>query len=157
MATTRSGNSQHTSSAGAGTPFMSAKSMATRRISAATERPHRTATYAVVRDANARDERFNFGRVLGTALISLLTALIGTGLVSMVTLYARVSTITDSVARTQAQLDKQVEHAVDREEYLRRDRETQRALERMATKDELREVNETLRSIQESISPRRRY
>ena len=74
----------------------------------------------------------------------------------MVTLYARVSTITDSVARTQAQLDKQVEHAVDREEYLRRDREIQRALERMATKDELRDVNDTLRSIQESISPRRR-
>jgi hypothetical protein len=54
------------------------------------------------------------------------------------------------------QLDKQVEHLVDREEYLRRDREIQRALERMATKDELRDVNDTLRSIQESISPRRR-
>jgi galactokinase len=74
----------------------------------------------------------------------------------MVNLHARVSTITDSVVRTQAQLDKQVEHAVDREEYLRRDREIQRALERMATKDELREVNETLRSIQESIAQRRR-
>jgi hypothetical protein len=71
-------------------------------------------------------------------------------------LYARVSTIADSVARTQIQLDKQVEHAVDRKEYLRRDREIQRARERMATKDELRDVNDTLRSIQESISPRRR-
>jgi hypothetical protein len=30
------------------------------------------------------------------------------------------------------------------------------ALERMATKDELRDVNETLRSIQESIAPHRR-
>ena len=48
------------------------------------------------------------------------------------------------------------EHSVDREEYLRRDREIQHALERMATKDELRDVNDTLRSIQESISPRRR-
>jgi hypothetical protein len=63
---------------------------------------------------------------------------------------------TDSVGCTQTQLDKQVEHAVDREEYLRRDREIQRALERMATKDELREVNDTLRSIQESIAPRHR-
>jgi hypothetical protein len=44
------------------------------------------------------------------------------------------------VARTQAQPDKQVEHAVDR----------------MATKDELPDVNETLRSIQESIAPPRR-
>jgi galactokinase len=60
------------------------------------------------------------------------------------------------VARTQTQLDKQVEHAVEREQYLRRDREVQRALERMATKDELRDVNDTLRSIQESIAPRRR-
>ncbi|MGA8597918.1 MAG: hypothetical protein WB676_24650 [Bryobacteraceae bacterium] len=85
-----------------------------------------------------------------------LYALIGTGVVSMATLYARVSAITDSVARTQTQLDKQMEYAVDREEYLRRDREIQRALERMATKDELRDVNDTLRSIQESISPRRR-
>jgi hypothetical protein len=71
-------------------------------------------------------------------------------------LYVRPGTIADSVARTQIQLDKHAEHAVDREEYLRRDREIQRALERMATKDELRDVNETLRSIQESISPRRR-
>ena len=52
--------------------------------------------------------------------------------------------------------DKQVEHCVDREEYLHRDREIQSALERMATKDELRDVNDTLGSIQESISPRRR-
>jgi hypothetical protein len=57
-------------------------------------------------------------------------------------LYARVSTITDSAARTQTQLDKQIEHSVDREECLRRDREIRRALERMATKDELRETNE---------------
>jgi hypothetical protein len=100
--------------------------------------------------------RFHFGRTLGTALISLLTALIGTGVVSMINLYARVGAIADSVARTQTQLDRQVEHSVDREEYLRRDREIQHALELMATKDELRDVNDTLRSIQESISPRRR-
>ena len=71
-------------------------------------------------------------------------------------LCARVGTIADSVACKQAQLDKQVEHSVDREEYLRRDREIQRALERTATKDERRDVNDTLRSIQESISPHRR-
>jgi hypothetical protein len=128
--------------------------MATRRSTAASERSHRTATYAVVHDAAMRDGNFHFGRVLGTALISLLTALIGTGVVSMIKLYARVSTIADSVVRTQTQLDKQVEHSVDREEYLRRDREIQRALERITTKDELRDVNDTLRSIQESISPR---
>jgi hypothetical protein len=74
------------------------------------QRSQRTATYAVVRDASAHDG-FQFGRVIGTALISLLTALIGTGVVSMVTLYARVSTIPDSVAHTQTQLDKQVEGA----------------------------------------------
>jgi hypothetical protein len=45
----------------------------------------------------------------------------------MVKLYARVGMTADSVVRTQTQLDKQVEHAVDREEYLRRDREIQRA------------------------------
>ena len=44
-----------------------------------------------------------------------------------------------------------VEYALDREEYLRLDGEIQCALEHMATKDELRDVNETLRSIQESI------
>ena len=74
----------------------------------------------------------------------------------MINLYAHVGAIADSVARTQVQLDKQIEHAVDQEEYLRRDREIQRALERMATKDELRDVNDTLRSIQESIAPPRR-
>ncbi|MFZ0592934.1 MAG: hypothetical protein WAM39_20920 [Bryobacteraceae bacterium] len=96
------------------------------------------------------------GRILGTALISVLTALIGTGVVSMINLYARVGAIADSVTRTQTQLDKQVEHAADREEYLHRDREIQRALERMATKDELRDVKETLRSIREWIAPHRR-
>lgn len=74
----------------------------------------------------------------------------------MANLYLHLGIIADSVARTQSQLDKQVEHFVDREEYLRRDREIQRALERMATKDELLDVNDTLRSIQESIGPRRR-
>ena len=49
-----------------------------------------------------------------------------------------------------------MEHWVDREEYLRRDREIQSALARMAAKDELRDVNDTLRSIQESISRDRR-
>ncbi|MFZ0589609.1 MAG: hypothetical protein WAM39_03950 [Bryobacteraceae bacterium] len=92
--------------------------MATRRSSAAPKRSHRTATYAVVHGVAAREGNFHFGRILGTALISLLTALIGTGVVSMINLYARVSTIADSVARTQAQLDKQLEHSVDREEYL---------------------------------------
>jgi hypothetical protein len=81
---------------------------------------------------------------------------VATGRSSHVNRYARVGTITDSAARTQAQIDKQIEHSVDREEYLRRDREIQHALERMATKDELRDVNDTLRSIQESISPHRR-
>jgi hypothetical protein len=75
---------------------------------------------------------------------------------SNVNRYARVGATTDSVRCTQTQLDKQVEHAVDREEYLRRDREIQRALERMATKDELRDVNDTLRPIQDTIAPRRR-
>ena len=64
---------------------------------------------------------------------------------------ARGVSITDYGRKSQ--LDKQVEHYVDREECLRRDREIQRALERMATKDELRDVNDILRSIQESISP----
>ena len=75
---------------------------------------------------------------------------------SHVNRYARVGATADSIGCTQTQLDKQIEHSVDREEYLRRDREIQRALERMATTDELRDVNDTLRSIQESISPHRR-
>ena len=57
---------------------------------------------------------------------------------------------------TPTYIDKHVEHSVDREECLRRDREIQRAMERMATKDELWDVNATLRSIQESIAPHRR-
>jgi hypothetical protein len=68
----------------------------------------------------------------------------------------RVATVSDSVARTQTHLDKQLEHSVDREEYLRRAREIHHALDRMATKDELPDVNDTLRSMQESIAPRRR-
>ncbi|MGA8597920.1 MAG: hypothetical protein WB676_24660 [Bryobacteraceae bacterium] len=35
-----------------------------------------------------------------------------------------------------AQIDKQIEHSVDGEKYLRREREIQRTLERMATKDD---------------------
>ena len=70
--------------------------------------------------------------------ISVQTQLPGLG--RMAHFYVRFGSITNSLARTQAQLDKQVEHAVDREEHLRRDREIQRALERMASKDELRNV-----------------
>lgn len=42
------------------------------------------------------------------------TALIGTGVVSMVNLYARVGTITDSVARTQTQPDRSVSLSCDK-------------------------------------------
>ena len=66
------------------------------------------------------------------------------------------ATITDSMACKQAQIDKLIEHSVDREEYLRRDREIRRAMERIATNYELRDVNATLRPIQESVSPHRR-
>jgi hypothetical protein len=123
---------------------------------------------ALVGDLRRRGPEVGFGEVQRSAIIGRSIAKNATesresgAIVSqqvetaMVNFYARVSTIADSVARTQTQLDKQVEHAVDREEYLRRDREIQRALERMATKDELRDVNDTLRSIQESIAPRRR-
>ena len=79
--------------------------MGAKRSSTA-ERAGRTATYAVVHDLPVRDDRFHFGRTIGTALISLLTALIGTGVVAMINIYARVGTITDSVVRTQSQLDK---------------------------------------------------
>jgi hypothetical protein len=68
-------------------------------------------------------------------------------------LWSRVIQLTYSVGRREAQFSEQLQHAVDREEYLRRDREVQHALERMATKDELRDVNDTLRSIQQSIAP----
>ena len=45
-----------------GHSFCESKLMATRRSGAASERPHRTATYAVVQNARAREGSFNFGK-----------------------------------------------------------------------------------------------
>lgn len=87
---------------------------------------------------------FDFNRVLGTTVIGLLATLITTGILSMVTLYARVGTLTDNVQRIETTLARHLDHAVDRDEYLRRDAQIQKAIDSMATKDDLRQLRETI-------------
>ncbi len=79
-----------------------------------------------------------------SAIIGLLATLIATGIISTVSLYTRVATLTEDVQRTEAQLQKHLEHAVDKDDYLRRDNEIRNAINSMATKDDLRELRDVL-------------
>src|SRR5256885_2148707 len=76
-------------------------------------------------------------RPLASAIIGLLCSLIATGIVSMVSLYSHVETLTEDVRRTEVALGRHLEHSVDRDEWLRRDAQVQRSIDAMATKDDL--------------------
>jgi CHASE1-domain containing sensor protein len=101
--------------------------------------------------ARVRSERFNLSNTVGVAIIGLLVSLVGTGIASMISLYARQATLTEQVTNVASTLAKHLDHSVDRDEYLRRDAEIQKAIEKMATKDELRDVTQTLRDIQTTL------
>jgi hypothetical protein len=107
-----------------------------------------------------RRERFNLPNSLGVAIIGLLVSLIGTGIVSMISLYTRQATLTEQVNATSLQLNKHLDHSVDRDEYIRRDSEIQHAIEKMASKEELRELRRSIDSqtdmLREAISNRPR-
>ena len=102
---------------------------------------------------SSKESAFNLNGAIGTALIGLMATLIGTGLVSMITLYTRVSTLTDDVQRTEATLAKHLDHSVDRDDYLRRDSQIQKALDQMATKDDLRQLRITILELVSAKDP----
>jgi hypothetical protein len=83
-------------------------------------------------------DAFSFSGAIATAFIGLGATLIATGLVSTISLYTRVATLTDDLTRTEQLLNKHLDHAVDRDDYLRRDSQIQKAIDAMATKEDLR-------------------
>jgi hypothetical protein len=105
------------------------------------------------RNNNNNRDGFNLTGAVGTAIIGLMATLIGTGLVSMITLYTRVSTLTDDVVRTEQTLAKHLDHSVDRDDYLRRDTQIQKALDQMATKEDLRQLRITILEMMSSKDP----
>lgn len=109
--------------------------MATRRTSA------KAAAAVVVKQPLPR---FNLANTLGVAIIGLLVSLIGSGVVGMIALYVNQARLTEQVTRTSSDLAKHLEHSVDRDDYLRRDSEITHLIEKMATKEELRDVRRTL-------------
>jgi hypothetical protein len=85
-------------------------------------------------------DTFNLSGAITTSLIGLGATLVATGLVSTISLYTRVAQLTDDVTRTEQLLSKHLDHSVDRDEYLRRDTQIQKAIDAMATKDDLRQL-----------------
>lgn len=109
------------------------------------------------------DTMHKIGSTLMSTLITMIGTLIVTGVLGMVTLYTRVSTLTETVQTMQVQVQRSLDHTVDRDEYLRRDAQIQHGIDSMATKDELRgmqrqldEQTETLKIIEGAVSTKRR-
>jgi HEAT repeat protein len=96
--------------------------------------------------AIVKKEKFNLANSVGVAIIGLLVSLVGTGVVSMIALYTRQATLTEQVTATSAALAKHLDHSVDRDEYLRRDAAIQRTIDNMATKEELRDLRNSMES-----------
>jgi predicted PurR-regulated permease PerM len=90
----------------------------------------------------SRSERFNLTNAVGVAIVGLLVSLIGTGIVSMIVLHTQVATLTEAETRTEQQLSRHLDHAVDRENYEKRDASIQNQLNNKATKDEVNELRE---------------
>jgi hypothetical protein len=91
-----------------------------------------------------RHRSYGMADSVGKALIGMLATLAITGIISTVSLGIKVATLADASATTVIALNRLIEHSVDREEYLRRDTQIQKAIEGMATKDELRSLKETI-------------
>lgn len=91
-----------------------------------------------------KESRFNVLHALAVAIIGLLVSGIGTGIVGVVTIYVNQARLTDQVMRTSADLSEHLKHSVDKEAYERRDTEITHLIEKMATKEELRDVRRSL-------------
>jgi hypothetical protein len=86
----------------------------------------------------------NIGNQLAIGLIGLLLSLIGTGIVSMISLYTNQAALTQQVKATSEAIQRHLDHSVDKDDYIRRDKEIQGAIDKMATKDELRDLRQSL-------------
>lgn len=95
--------------------------------------------------APVKKPEFNLGNSLAVAIIGLLVSLMGTGIVSMVVLYANVSRLTEAQMRTEAQLSKHLDHAVDRDSYEAQTKEIKRSINDKASKDELTELRQQVK------------
>ncbi len=91
-----------------------------------------------------KESRFNLMHALGVAIVGLLVSAIGTGVFGTITIYVNQARLTDQVQRTSADLAEHLKHSVDKDEYVRRDSEIQHLIEKMATKDELRDVRRSV-------------
>jgi hypothetical protein len=139
--------------------------------------PHRSCNCPPAEPEHRR-ERDGFGsevsKHLAFTVIGLLCTLIGTGIVSSITMYVKVSTLTEAQTRTEQSLQRHLDNSIDRDSYMRRDAAIQKqldakagteevqelktqfekALDKMATKDDLRDQMRTLQTIQETIITR---
>jgi hypothetical protein len=96
-------------------------------------------------------ERFNLANSIGVMIIGLLVSLMGTGIVAMISLYARQAALTEQVRETSESVAKHLDHSVDKDDYVRRDNEIRRAMEKMATKDEVNELRHSIDSQTEML------
>ena len=98
-----------------------------------------------------KNDRFNLSTTLSAGLVGLALSLLGGGIVSMINLHTEQATLTQQVTHTQEQikatsetLKSHIDKTVDRDDYLRRDREVQRAIDKMATKEELHDLRQSV-------------
>lgn len=95
--------------------------------------------------------RAELPRSFMSALLGIAGIVIATGIIATVSLYAQVQTISESLRATQqaeehtAQaLAKHLDHAVDKDDYLRDKQHTDSALGQMATKDDVRALQDMI-------------
>ena len=115
-----------------------------RRKSEATvvEMPRRRPAYSA--PENPLDS-LHLGNKLATAIIGLLCTLIATGVTGMVVLYKDVATLTEAQMRTQKQLDRHLDHSVDRDAWIDKDSAIQKELGQKASKEEVGEIRDQLK------------
>ncbi len=90
-------------------------------------------------------DNLHLGNKLATAIIGLLCTLIATGVTGMVVLYKDVATLTEAQLRTQKQLDRHLDHSVDRDAYINQDAAVQRALSEKASKEEVSDIRDQVK------------
>ena len=89
-----------------------------------------------------KSERFNLTNTVGVAVVGAVVTLIGSGVMSNISLSADVAKLTADEARLEKDLTRHLDHSVDKDTYERRDRIVQKQLDDKASREEVTQLRE---------------
>jgi len=120
--------------------------------------PRRRARLAAEEEGTEEGATASYSRTAVNAVIGLLVTLIGTGILSLFTIYVKVATLTDAIAAVTETQKRQLSEAVSERQYQRDQAAVYEAIRGLATKQEvanlairLEDQTQTLSKIEDAV------